>query len=319
MAFRCTFMGLYGLVWALSFIPFHLSQGMGRLLGRVLGAVSRGRIHASLDNLRMVFGHQLSETELLMLNKRVVIHFAQMFFEVPHVLRLNQRNLRDYVVFENEHIFRDALKQKKGAFILTAHFGNWELMSAAMALRFPMQGAVVVRPVDFKPADRLLEILRSRFGTEIIPKRRAMKRLLRAMRDNRVVGILLDQNVAWYEGVFVPFLGHMACTNKGLALVAERTGSPVIPVFSVRRPDGKYRIVFEPAVQLQHTGDKVRDIEENTARFTRVIETYVMAHPDHWFWFHRRWKTRPYCDLPEDFYHRKTGHGNTKNPEGEPS
>ena len=186
--------------------------------------------------------------------------------------------------------------------MLTGHFGNWELMSAAMALRFNANGAVVVRPADFAPADRLLTSLRSRFGTEIIAKKRAMKKLLAAKKENKVIGILLDQNVDWYEGVFVPFLGKSACSNKGLALVALRTGSPVVPSFSVRQPDGRYRIVFEDAVSLIRTGDKIKDIEENTALFTQIIGKYVSQYPDQWFWFHKRWKTRPYCPLPEDYY-----------------
>jgi len=296
------FLCLYVMARFLSLIPFRMGQSMGRMLGRCLGAVLKGRIHASLNNLRSIFGDMLSEKELLALNKRVVVHFAQMLFEVPHVFRMNRRNLDDYVVFENEQVFHNAINQGRGVFVLTAHFGNWELMSAAIPLRFNVRGAVVVRPVDFKPADRLLRIIRSRFGTDIIPKRRAMKHLLRAMRSNQAVGILLDQNVDWYEGVFVSFLGRLACTNKGLALVAARTGSPVIPTFSVRQPDGRYRVVFEPPVSLEKSGDKIRDMEENTARFTQAIEKYVMTYPDHWFWFHRRWKTRPHCPLPPNFY-----------------
>lgn len=304
---RFLFLCLYGTVVCLSCIPLRGSQFLGRVLGHFFGSILKGRIHASLNNLRMVFGNDLSETALQVLNKRVVVHFAEMVLEVPHILRLNRRNIYRYAAFENEQVLHDAIQQGKGVLILTAHFGNWELMSAAIALHFQVSGAVVVRPVDFAPADRLLAVLRSRFGTEIIPKRRAMKRLLSEMRHNGMVGILLDQNVAWYEGVFVPFLGQPACTNKGLALVAARTGSPVIPAFSVRQSDGRYRIIFDPAVQIQQTGDKTSDTEVNTARFTQAIERYVAAYPDHWFWFHRRWKTRPYCELPADFYQNAPG------------
>jgi KDO2-lipid IV(A) lauroyltransferase len=201
------------------------------------------------------------------------------------------------VVFENEDALFRAVKKKKGVFMLTGHFGNWELMSAATSLRIGINNAVVVRPADFEPADRLLRTLRSRFGTEIIPKRRAMKKLLSVEKENKVIGILLDQNVDWYEGVFVPFMGRPACTNKGLALVALRTGSPVVPIFSIREPDGRYRIIFEDEVPLKRTGDKIKDTEENTAQFTQIIEKYVRKYPDHWFWFHKRWKTQPYCEL----------------------
>ena len=114
-----------------------------------------------------------------------------------------------------------------------------------------------------------------------------------------MVGILLDQNVDWYEGVFVPFLGKPACTNKGLALLARKTGAPVIPVFSVKQADGRYRIIFEKELPAIDTGGGTGDMEENTRQYNRVIERYVMRFPDHWFWFHRRWKTKPYCSLSE--------------------
>ncbi len=304
-----TYRALYGLVWLISLIPFRAGQFLGRALGNILAVVLKRRIKASLNNLRYVFGDSMPEAELIELNGRIVAHFAQMLFEAPHILRLNRTNLNRYVIFDNEDAVRQALKKGRGVFMLTGHFGNWELMSAAFALRFNVKGAVIVRPADFAPADRLLKRLRSRFGTEIIPKKRAMKKLLAAKKENKIIGTLLDQNVDWYEGVFVPFMGKPACTNKGFAVVALRTGCPVIPSFSVRQPDGRYRVVFGDEVSLQKTGDKIKDTEENTALFTQIIEKYVRQYPDQWFWFHKRWKTRPYCPLPEDYYHRTDAEG----------
>ncbi len=292
-----TYWAMYGGVWLLSVIPIRIGQSFGRILGRVLAGVLKRRITSSLNNLRYVFGDTMPEAELIGLNGRIIAHFTQMLFEAPHILRLKPGNLSRYVVFENIDALSRAVEKGRGVFMLTGHFGNWELMSAATALRVRARNAVVVRPADFEPADRLLTTLRSRFGTEIIPKRRAMKKLLAVKKENRVIGILLDQNVAWYEGVFVPFLGKPACTNKGLALVALRTGSPVIPIFSVRQPDGRYRIIFEDEVVLKRTGDKIKDTEENTALFNQIIEKYVRRYPEHWFWFHKRWKTRPYCPI----------------------
>ncbi|OQX63476.1 MAG: hypothetical protein B5M55_07150 [Desulfococcus sp. 4484_242] len=292
-----TYRAMYGAVKILSWIPIRTAQSVGRIFGRLMGRLLRRRVASSLENLRYVFGHAMPESELVALNQRIIGHFGRMIFEVPHILRLSPNNLDRYVTFQNEEVLIRALEKGKGAFILTGHFGNWELMSAATALRLGAKNAVVVRPADFEPADRLLTRLRSRFGTEIIPKRRAMKKLLSAEKENKVIGILLDQNVDWYEGVFVPFLGKPACTNKGLALAAARTGSPVVPMFSVRQPDGRYRIIFEDEVALDKTGDKIRDVENNTLKFTRIIEKYVKAYPDHWFWFHKRWKTKPYCTL----------------------
>ena len=233
-----------------------------------------------------------------MLNRDVIVHFARMIFEVPHILRLNKRNVHKYVSFVHEERLKNALNKGKGVFLLTGHFGNWELMSAAISIYFDNL-SVVVRPADSESLDRVLTKLRTRFGAGIIPKQKAMRKILDNINRKRIVGILLDQNVDWYAGVFVKFLGRWACTNKGLALLALKTGAPVIPVFPVRDEAGRYRIIFEDEVKLIRSGDKTKDIEENTALFTRVIEDYVKKYPDHWLWFHKRWKTLPYCHLPD--------------------
>jgi KDO2-lipid IV(A) lauroyltransferase len=298
---------IFAVVRLMSFIPFRTGQFLGRVLGRAFAMIPMGRIRVSLDNLRHAFGEHMEASEIERLNRRVVMHFGEMLFEVPHILRLNHKNLDRYVIFENEENLLNAMDKGKGFFLLTAHFGNWELMSVVINMCFAPNGAAVARPIDFSPADRVINDLRSRFGVEIITKDQGMRNIVKAVRDNRGVGILLDQNVDWYSGVFVEFLGRQACVNKGLALMAVRKGTPVLPAFSVKQPDGRYRIIFEKEVDLLITGDRTRDIEENTAIFTGIIEKYIRRYPDHWFWFHKRWKTMFYCPLPGDYF-RQSGH-----------
>ena len=107
----------------------------------------------------------------------------------------------------------------------------------------------------------------------------------------------MDQNVDWYDGVFVDFFGRRACTNKGMAVLALLSGAPVLPVFLLREKGG-YRAVFGPPMPLRRTGDRIRDIEDNTAAYNRAIESFVRRYPEQWFWAHRRWKTRPYRPWP---------------------
>jgi KDO2-lipid IV(A) lauroyltransferase len=140
------------------------------------------------------------------------------------------------------------------------------------------------------------------YGTEIIPKQRSMRKLLSSLKTNKIIGVLLDQNVDWYEGVFVNFFGRPACTNKGLALVALKTGVPVVPIFSAKARDGRYRVMIGKEVDLIRTGDKLRDVQENTALFTNIIERHIREHPEQYFWFHKRWKTKNYCPLPPGYF-----------------
>jgi KDO2-lipid IV(A) lauroyltransferase len=278
----------------MSFIPYPVAQFKGRGLGTIAYLVPMSRKKVALENIKQSFT-SISEREAKRLLRKVYMHFGQMFFEIPHILKLESGNLHRYVTIEGEDNLKRALDKGKGAFVLTGHFGNWELMCATMAILLH-RTAVVARPVDFKPLDRVINELRSRHGTEIIPKQRAMRQILTAVKENKPVGILLDQNVDWYEGAYVPFLGRWACTNKGLALLALKTGTPVVPAFPVKQKDGRYRLVFERKVELRRTGDKQRDIEGNTELFTNIIERYVRAYPDQWFWFHQRWKTKNYCE-----------------------
>lgn len=281
----------------MAYLPYSFAQLKGSSLGLLAYAVPMSRKSVALENIQNSF-QGISESEARRLLRRVYMHFGTMLFETPHMIRLTRQNLDRYVFFEGSDNLDRAIGKGKGVFVLTAHFGNWELMAAAVTIQWG-KTAVVARPADFPPLDRTIHHLRSVHGAKIIPKQRAMRQIMEALREKQIVGILLDQNVDWYEGVFVPFLGRWACANKGLALIASRTGTPVVPAFPVRRKDGRYRIILEKELELRQTGDKTGDVEANTEMFTRMIEKYVKKHPDHWFWFHKRWKTKNYCPLSE--------------------
>ena len=284
-----------------SCIPLPVAQFAGKMVGNLAFLVPMSRKAVALDNLIQSFGPEMSADEAKRLLRKVYIHFGQMFLEFPHAVRLNPGNLRRYAVFESEEHFLDALKKGKGVLAFSGHLGNWEIVSTVSAIRFG-NTAVVARPMDFEPLGRLMIDLRSRFGTEIIPKQRSMRKLLTSLRANKIIGIMLDQNVDWYEGAFVNFFGRPACTNKGLALVALKTGAPVVPIFSAKAKDGRYRIMIGKEVDLIRTGDKLRDVEENTALFTSIIERHIREYPEQYFWFHKRWKTKNYCPLPPGYF-----------------
>ncbi|MFY9941056.1 MAG: lysophospholipid acyltransferase family protein, partial [Desulfobacterales bacterium] len=113
-----------------------------------------------------------------------------------------------------------------------------------------------------------------------------------ALRGNRTVGILLDQNAKRDQGVFVDFFGKPVSTNKGLAQLALKTKTPVYPMFLVRQARG-FKVILKDQIPLTTTGDPARDIALNTRRYNRVLEEMIRRYPDQWFWVHRRWKKQP--------------------------
>jgi KDO2-lipid IV(A) lauroyltransferase len=136
-------------------------------------------------------------------------------------------------------------------------------------------------------------------GNLPVEKNQSARAVLKVLAAGGTVGILADQNTLLAEGVFVDFFGIPACTTAGLARFALHTGAAVVPGFLHWDPAlRKYRLCFEPAVEVVRTGEDATDIRENTQRFTNVIENYLRRYPDQWLWLHRRWKTRPPGEPP---------------------
>lgn len=256
--------------------------------------VPRQRLIAAY-NLRRAFPEK-SEREILRILRGVYRNLgivAAEFFDIPH---LTKENIGERVDAEGvEHCTR-ALEKGRGMLLFSAHFGNWEMEAAAAAL-LVKPAMVIYRPLDSPLLDRLVLRVRSAAGNIPLVKDHAMRPMLRALKQNGILGILIDQNVAWYEGLFVDYFGRPACTTDGLALLALHTEAPVIPAYMARLPDGRYRLVFGPEVEVIRTGDRDADALANTQRFTEVIEQIVRQYPDQWLWIHQRWKTQP-CQVP---------------------
>jgi KDO2-lipid IV(A) lauroyltransferase len=265
---------------------------LAKIVGYLWCCIDTRHREIVLRNLEFAFGDELSEREREGICRGTFVHIACVLLELPYLLFLSRENVERIMTFSGLENLYAVVKKGKGILGMTSHFGNWELMALGFSLCYwPVN--VVVRPLDNIFLDRLIDRIRSRGGNRTISKSGSARNIIRLLRQGKAVAFLIDQNVDWYEGVFVPFFKEIACTSKALATLALRTRLPVLPFYNFRRADGSYEVVFEPEVQLIRSGDSAADIKENTALFNRIIESYVRAHPEQWFWLHQRWKTRP--------------------------
>jgi len=270
-------------------LPFRALQKVGRQLGVFCWHVAPFRRRVVLENLRGAFGHELDAAGIRRLGRQFYAELGTTLLEFCGTWRLSAPELQELVTVEGREHLATALAGDRGALLVSGHFGNWELMSIASALKFG-PGYVLARPLDFAPMDKVLAEIRSSTGNILVDKQDSANRVRQLLRDKQMLGILLDQNASWYEGVFVRFFGHPACTNKGLAMFALRYDTPIIPAYNIRIPDGRYEIIYEPPLTLIKTGNARHDILKNTALFNRTMENFIRKAPDHWFWVHRRWR-----------------------------
>lgn len=213
-----------------------------------------------------------------------IARMLQTFARFPRITRENIHVLIRYDGLEN---FKNAAARGRGVLVATAHLGNWELSAFAHALMTaPMH--VVVRPLDNSRLDEFVERRRTLGGNRIISKHEAAREILRALKSGDAVGILIDQNTAIEEGVFIDFFGVKACAGSGFVKLAHHSGAAVVPGYALwSSAEGKYVLHFDPEITL--TGALVTDTQSIHSRLERIIR----EHPDQYLWIHRRWKTRP--------------------------
>jgi len=272
-------------------VPNPTAIKAANFIGRLWFVLDRRHRRVAIDNLTHAYRDQKSSREIKALALKIFQNLTLILFEIGWSLNIKNQDFLRHFKFVGLHHAQEAYQKGKGILALTAHIGNWELLIMATALKgFPM--SAIYRPLEFAPLDKFFVNLRTRYGAKVYPKYFAMRKILRSIKDKEIIGILLDQNEHAESGVFVDFFGRPACTNKGLALIALRTEVPVIPGFLVREGTG-FRIEFGPEIPLIRTGDKEKDIAENTRQYNQVLESIILRYPEQWFWVHRRWKTKP--------------------------
>ncbi len=291
----------YAAVWvilkALGALPRSVARGLAAGVARVLYAVLPRLRRTAEFNLRLAFP-EWGDAQREAVIRGMLRNLGWMAAEFARLPRYSKKNIEEVLILDGHENFLAGQRRGKGVLYLTGHIGAWELSSFAHALYgFPLQ--YMARPLDNARVDELVNRYRCLSGNRPIFKNESARALLKILREAGTVGILADQNTMPEEGVFVDFFGKTACTTTGLARVALHTEAAVVPGYAYWDEGiGKYRLRFEPAVELIRTGDTERDVFVNTQKFTKVIENIIRKHPEQWVWVHARWKTRPRGEAP---------------------
>ncbi|HEX6823877.1 MAG TPA: lysophospholipid acyltransferase family protein [Candidatus Sulfotelmatobacter sp.] len=281
----------------LGILPRRLARTFAVTLAHLVYLFHARLRRVGMRNLQIAFPEK-SEKERKRILRAEFTSLGRQLAELCQFPRYTLENIHDVVVYEQLENYERAFARRKGVLFLTAHFGGWELSAFAHSLHGHRVN-IVMRPMDNPYLDGMLQSYRTMHGNKVVPKDDFVRGLLAAMKAGETVGILMDTNMTPPQGVFVDFFGIPACTASGLARIALRTDAAVVPGFTIWDESlRKYRLRFDPALELVRTGDLETDIVTNTQNFTKVVEDYVRQYPEQWLWVHRRWKTRPPGEKP---------------------
>ena len=290
-------MAFHAALAALRKLPYAPSLTSAEWLGAAAGALAPKWPAVADRNLTIAFP-EMDRQARTRIRRAMFRSLGRILLTIARAETLKREDLPRWIVFKDLHHFTNAQKRGKGVLFLTAHLGNWELSALAHGLAVgPIH--VMARPIADPVIERIVANSRTASGNKIVPKASSARAVLQALRNNEAVGILIDQNTAAAEAVFVDFFGKPAAANKGFAQLAMRSGAAVVPGFACWNSlESRYVLQYYPAVEMAATGDDEADVVENTRRCQAVVEAAVRKHPEQWLWIHRRWKTRPPGEKP---------------------
>jgi len=286
----------FAAVWlilrGLGVLPRLVARSLAVAVTRVLYALLPKLRKTAEVNLRIAFP-DWSDAQRKAVIRGMVWNLGWMAAEFARFPRYTKENIQAVVSLDGHENFLEGHRRGRGVLYLTGHIGAWELSSFAHALYgFPLH--YMARPIENGRIDALINSYRCSSGNEPIFKNESARAMLKILKQKGTIGILADQNTMPSEAAFVDFFGKAASTTTGIARLALHTDAAVVPGYAVwDEAMRKYRLRFEPPVELIRTGDEERDVLENTQKFTKVLEEIIRKYPDQWTWVHRRWNTRP--------------------------
>ncbi len=290
------FWGWFGLTLCsliIKVMPAGFLYGFAKGIAHLGYQFARKQRRIALETLEIAFGQEKTDAEKEKIIRECFTYLAKGALELLFLMDRPQLLKKRVQLMGKENV--DAsLAKGKGVILVSAHFGNFPLLMAYLALS-GYKTAGVMRPMRDSRVERIFLEKRNRLRIKTVysqPRKACVDESIRVLRDNGILFIPIDQNFGT-GGIFVKFFGKQAATATGPVVLARRTGASLIPCFIVRQPDDTQKIIFEPSLNLETGSNDVETATINIQKLTEIIESYIRRFPAEWGWIHRRWKTKP--------------------------
>ena len=274
-------------------LPLKVSFAIARTLSTLSLLLLKRQRDSIMSTMESAFENKMTEEEKITTAREMVANLFKGLFEGFYAASRFRNRIDGRVTIEGGPFLDQALSRGKGVIAVSAHFGNFTLLGAAMVKEhYPFH--MVIRHPKNKSLARLFQMFRDLSGQKTIatqPWRECTKRMLRCLRNNEIVCLITDEDKR-RGGVSVEFFGQDSPTAVGPAVLSLRTGAAILPIFIVRQKDDTHKIIIEPALACNLTGDQQEDVRLITSAFTEKIEHYIRTYPSQWFWLNRRWRKK---------------------------
>lgn len=273
-------------------VRYQRAPAWGRAFGLACYYTMPRYRRVALSNLRLAFGCAWDERRIRRAAKDSFAHLGTTLIEFfLHQPRFNQADVERWLFWDGQEHLEAAFARGRGVVLITAHYGNWEMLSPRISASGYLLNAIV-RDADDPGLNAIINGIRAQWGATVYPRRQGPRRALELLRRNELLVVHLDQNIA-EGGMFVEFFGRPASTATGAARLAHRTGAALVCAFTIRQPDRTHRIRVLPPLLPDTEAPEEDETRRLTVELTRRIEAQIVEQPEQWWWLHNRWKMQP--------------------------
>lgn len=268
-------------------LPFRSVQRIGARLSEFFYSILGFRKSITLENLRYAFPDE-SEENLDRIARKAFRNVGSTLAELLWFPRMSVEMMRTMIVFEDEQLIRECHRKGTGFILLTAHFGNWELISPAVMACMGIPVSALYKQQSNRFIDRAIERRRSRFGNTLVPLGPAVREIVRTLQEGHAILLAADQS-APKESIWLDFFGRSIPVFQGPAVLSLKTGAPLLLAFMIREGNGTFRLICREVRGSDLSYSEEASVEL-TRRHLKETENMIRRYPEQWMWMHRRWK-----------------------------
>ena len=285
------YLGLYRTFsFLLKVLPHSIERYLMKALGQFAYFISKKHQKIINNNLDLAFDKKLSPEEKKEIGVSAFINLVDTTFGIIKRDNMPKERVLQNITFENEEIVKKYQQEGKQFIFVTGHYGNWELLSQAIAIHFDLTLVGVGRELDSKVMDNVLKKNRERFNVEMVYKKGAMKGCIRAISQKKTIGILVDQHLHIDQSIVVDFFNHQANHTPIASILARKFNIDLIPAYISTSNYEQYVIKFYKPIKSLKTDNQEEDLKDMSISQAEIMEKVIRKNPKQWFWMHKRWK-----------------------------
>jgi Kdo2-lipid IVA lauroyltransferase/acyltransferase len=270
-------------------MPYDFALKLGRTGGRLVYIFLARYRNLTKHHLELAFKGSMTQGEINRTAESVFMNIGMGLIEILSLSKIKNR-LDTMISIEGISNIDKALAQGNGAVVISAHFGNWELVPMYFANKgYPSN--ILARPIYYEKYNKWISFLRSSMGVNVVYRTESPRRLLEILKNNQLLGIVADQDIDSVDGVFIDFFKRKAYTPSAPVKLACSAKAPIIPVLIVRN-GARHKIYVEEPIRVEKSS-REDWVAFYTQKWSDVVESYINKYPDQWVWMHKRWKTKP--------------------------